>query len=360
MIDGQTRSAPGKPAAGRPVAARVRDDGGGGPGGSRRCSVGGGPADRGDERAGEDRRRHVRCRIYSPHQPARTRPCSCGPDAFGLRPSLRDIGKRLGRGGIFGSSCRNPFYRVAKAPVIADPSSFSFQNPDRSREAPAAHGIESTHRARRKKTPPRTSRSSTRSRKSTPAKKIGTQGYCMGGPLVVRDRGGGCRIESARVPRSTAAGWSRPILTARISLRRRSRRGCTSAWRRMTIKASRTRRTNCARRSRPAHVPAENRGLRFACTGGAFRTCRRRADHRSTTSRMRRRLGASLWRCTRPRSSERLSGLEGRVEAQRVTVAVAPRRAARLESVKPEIFSPVGALGANRERHAVARPDRRR
>ena len=50
------------------------------------------------------------------------------PDAFGLRPSMRDIGKRLAAEG-YSVLVPNPFYRLAKAPVIQDPSSFSFQNP---------------------------------------------------------------------------------------------------------------------------------------------------------------------------------------------------------------------------------------
>ena len=41
------------------------------------------------------------------------------PDAFGLRPSMRDIGKRLAAEG-YSVLVPNPFYRVAKAPVIAD------------------------------------------------------------------------------------------------------------------------------------------------------------------------------------------------------------------------------------------------
>ncbi len=50
------------------------------------------------------------------------------PDAFGLRPSMRDIGKRIAAEG-YSVLVPNPFYRLAKAPVIQDPSSFSFQNP---------------------------------------------------------------------------------------------------------------------------------------------------------------------------------------------------------------------------------------
>src|SRR5712691_2615908 len=49
------------------------------------------------------------------------------PDAFGLRPAMRDIGKRIAAEG-YSVLVPNPFYRVAKAPGIQDPSSFSFQN----------------------------------------------------------------------------------------------------------------------------------------------------------------------------------------------------------------------------------------
>src|SRR5580700_8775283 len=50
------------------------------------------------------------------------------PDAFGLRPSMRDIGKRIAADG-YSVLVPNPFYRLAKAPVFQDPSSFNFQNP---------------------------------------------------------------------------------------------------------------------------------------------------------------------------------------------------------------------------------------
>src|ERR1700682_2300622 len=50
------------------------------------------------------------------------------PDAFGLRPAMRDIGKRIAAEG-YSVLVPNPFYRLAKAPVFADPSSFNFQNP---------------------------------------------------------------------------------------------------------------------------------------------------------------------------------------------------------------------------------------
>src|SRR4029077_8819376 len=49
------------------------------------------------------------------------------PDAFGLRPVMRDIGKRIAAEG-YSVLVPNPFYRVAKAPVFDNVASFSFQN----------------------------------------------------------------------------------------------------------------------------------------------------------------------------------------------------------------------------------------
>jgi carboxymethylenebutenolidase len=49
------------------------------------------------------------------------------PDAFGLRPSMRTIGRNIAAEG-YSVLVPNPFYRVAKAP-FSDASNFSFQNP---------------------------------------------------------------------------------------------------------------------------------------------------------------------------------------------------------------------------------------
>jgi carboxymethylenebutenolidase len=106
------------------------------------------------------------------------------PDAFGLRPSMRDIAKRLAAQG-YSVLVPNPFYRVAKAPVIDDPSSFSFSNPtDRAKLQPLMGSIGAAGAAEKDAAAfvafldaqPQVDKS----------KKIGTQGYCMGGPLVVR------------------------------------------------------------------------------------------------------------------------------------------------------------------------------
>ncbi|MGL1102740.1 dienelactone hydrolase family protein, partial [Vibrio parahaemolyticus] len=50
------------------------------------------------------------------------------PDAFGLRPVMREIGKRIAGEG-YSVLVPNPFYRMAKAPVFDDPSKFNFANP---------------------------------------------------------------------------------------------------------------------------------------------------------------------------------------------------------------------------------------
>ena len=47
-------------------------------------------------------------------------------DVFGLRPSMREIGKRIAADG-YSVLVPNPFYRVAKAP-FSDASNFNFQN----------------------------------------------------------------------------------------------------------------------------------------------------------------------------------------------------------------------------------------
>jgi len=106
------------------------------------------------------------------------------PDAFGLRPSMRDIGKRIAAEG-YSVLVPNPFYRVAKAPVIEDPGSFSFQNPaDMAKLRPLMASINAEGAAEKDAAAfiafldaqPQIDK----------AKKVGTQGYCMGGPLVVK------------------------------------------------------------------------------------------------------------------------------------------------------------------------------
>jgi carboxymethylenebutenolidase len=124
------------------------------------------------------------------------------PDAFGLRPSMRDIGKRIAAEG-YAVLVPNPFYRAAKAtvdaPVIKDASTFSFSNPaDMAKLQPLMASITAAGAAEKDAAAyigfldaqPEVDKS----------KKVGTQGYCMGGALVVRT--------AAAVPNRVGAGAS--------------------------------------------------------------------------------------------------------------------------------------------------------
>jgi carboxymethylenebutenolidase len=120
------------------------------------------------------------------------------PDAFGLRPSMRDIAKRLAAAG-YSVLVPNPFYRVAKAPVFEDASNFNFGDPaQRSKLTPLMGSINADGAAERDAAAfiawldaqQQVDRN----------KKVGTQGYCMGGALVVRT--------AAAVPTRVGAGAS--------------------------------------------------------------------------------------------------------------------------------------------------------
>ena len=105
-------------------------------------------------------------------------------DAFGLRPSMRDIGKRIAAEG-YSVLVPNPFYRVAKAPVIQDTASFSFQNPaDMAKLQPLMASINAAGAAEKDAVAFVAFLDAQAA--VNKAKKLGTQGYCMGGPLVVR------------------------------------------------------------------------------------------------------------------------------------------------------------------------------
>src|SRR5690242_2939477 len=106
------------------------------------------------------------------------------PDAFGLRPAMRDIGKRIAAEG-YAVLVPNPFYRLAKAPVVDDPASFNFSNPaDRAKLQPLMNSISAPGAA--EKDAPAYIAYLDAQPQVDKTKKVGTQGYCMGGPLVVR------------------------------------------------------------------------------------------------------------------------------------------------------------------------------
>lgn len=105
-------------------------------------------------------------------------------DAFGLRPAFRDMGKRLAAQG-YSVLVPNPFYRSAKAPVFADMASFDFDNPtDRAKLQQLMGPLQAAGAAEKDalayvgflNAQPQVDKN----------KKMGVQGYCMGGSLTVR------------------------------------------------------------------------------------------------------------------------------------------------------------------------------
>jgi carboxymethylenebutenolidase len=105
-------------------------------------------------------------------------------DIFGLRPSMREMGRRLAASG-YSVLVPNPFYRTARAPVFDDISRFNFQKEtDRARLPPLTGPLKA----------PGAAEVDARAyldfldaqRQVDKARKIGCQGYCMGGPFVMR------------------------------------------------------------------------------------------------------------------------------------------------------------------------------
>jgi carboxymethylenebutenolidase len=106
------------------------------------------------------------------------------PDAFGLRPAFREMAKQLAAEG-YSVLVPNPFYRVAKAPVFPDIASFNFQNPtDRAKLGPLMGSVNAAGAA--EKDAAAYIAFLDAQKQVDRRKKIGTQGYCMGGPLIVR------------------------------------------------------------------------------------------------------------------------------------------------------------------------------
>ncbi len=105
------------------------------------------------------------------------------PDAFGLRPSMREIGRRIAADG-YSVLVPNPFYRVSKAP-FTDASHFSFTNPDDMAKLRPLMGSVNAPGAAEKDAVAYVGFLDAQ-KQVNKSKKIGTQGYCMGGPLVVK------------------------------------------------------------------------------------------------------------------------------------------------------------------------------
>ena len=116
-------------------------------------------------------------------------------DAFGLRPSMREIGKRIAAEG-YSVLVPNPFYRVTKAP-FTDASNFNFQT-DMGKIQPLMASVNAPGNPEKDAVAYIAFLDA--QKQVNKGKKIGTQGYCMGGPLVVRT--------AAAVPNRVGAGAS--------------------------------------------------------------------------------------------------------------------------------------------------------
>jgi len=117
-------------------------------------------------------------------------------DAFGLRPSMREIGKRIAAEG-YSVLVPNPFYRVAKAPIWEDASKVDFAK-ERDKINPLMASVGAPGAA--EKDAVAYIQFLDAQKQVNKSKKIGTQGYCMGGALVVRT--------AAAVPDRVGAGGS--------------------------------------------------------------------------------------------------------------------------------------------------------
>ena len=105
------------------------------------------------------------------------------PDAFGLRPWTREMARRLAAEG-YSVLVPNPFYRVSKAP-FSDPSGFDFKKEDDMAKLRKLMGSVTAPGAAEKDAAAYVGFLDAQ-KEVDKARKIGTQGYCMGGPLVMR------------------------------------------------------------------------------------------------------------------------------------------------------------------------------
>ena len=103
------------------------------------------------------------------------------PDAFGLRPATREMAKRLAAEG-YSVLVPNPFYRVSKAP-FTDASTFDFQK-DRAKLTPLMGSVNAPGAAEKDAIAYVAFLDA--QKEVNKSKKIGTQGYCMGGPLIMK------------------------------------------------------------------------------------------------------------------------------------------------------------------------------
>jgi carboxymethylenebutenolidase len=141
------------------------------------------------------------------------------PDIFGLRPAFRQMGKRLAESG-YAVLVVNPFYRVKKAPTAENGSATPIQQ-----LMPLARALNETTQMTDAK-----AFIGWLDQQAPVAKnrKVGTQGYCMGGPMALRTsaavsnrvgavasfHGGGLVTDQPNSPHLQAAKTSAQFLIA--------------------------------------------------------------------------------------------------------------------------------------------------
>lgn len=119
--------------------------------------------------------------LSTPRAQGLGRLCSSWTDILGLRPVFREMGSRLAAQGYV-VLVPNPFYRNKKAPVVD--GSFDFSKPEnRAKIMPMAQALTADTNISDAKSyitfldaQPQTDKK----------KKMGVQGYCMGGPPTFR------------------------------------------------------------------------------------------------------------------------------------------------------------------------------
>jgi carboxymethylenebutenolidase len=117
------------------------------------------------------------------------------PDILGLRPAFRQMSKRLAESG-YSVLVVNPFYRQKKAPVVPPGASFADETV-RNTVTPLAQALNATTHTTDAKAFVAFLDTQASVNKN---RKIGTTGYCMGGPIVMRT--------AAAVPGRVGAGAS--------------------------------------------------------------------------------------------------------------------------------------------------------
>jgi carboxymethylenebutenolidase len=160
------------------------------------------------------------CDAYFVHPATGTAPAVLvWPDIFGLRPAFRQMGKRLAESG-YSVLVVNPFYRTKKAPTAENGAATAIPT-----LMPLAQSLNATTQMTDAKAfiawldmQPSVAKN----------KKVGTQGYCMGGPIAFRtaaavpDRvgavasfhGGGLVTPNADSPLTQAAKTKAQFLVA--------------------------------------------------------------------------------------------------------------------------------------------------